>query len=93
MKKNMKPVCQTSVENSGPLAHPGKEPPQKGNGERRGKAYAQAGHPYQPHAFPRLPKPAGMEAHPHLGGAHQAGIGGDAAANAELRTTPFTPSA
>src|SRR5208282_222164 len=63
--------------NACPFAHPFKQPPQKGDGQRRSKAHAQTSQPHQPHAFPRLPKPAGVEAHPHLRGSHQAGIGGE----------------
>src|SRR5262249_3576249 len=62
---------------SGPFAQPCKEPPQKGDGQRRGKAHTQTSHPHQPHAFTRLPKPVRMEAHSHLRGSHQAGIGGE----------------
>src|SRR5438309_1543699 len=62
---------------SGPFAHPSKESPQKRDGQRRRKAHAETSHPDQPKAFPRLPKPAGVEAHPHLCGSHQAGIGGE----------------
>src|SRR5580704_3117745 len=61
---------------SGPFAYPGKDPPQKGDGEGGRKTHSQTGHPHQPQAFPRLPQPAGVEAHPHLGGSHQARVGG-----------------
>ena len=76
IKKTHKPALPNPVRNACPFAHPGKEPPQKWDGQSCGKAYAQTSHAHQPHAFPRLPKPAGVEAHPHLCGSHQAGIGG-----------------
>ena len=62
--------------NSGPLAHPSEEPPQKRKGQRRRQAHSEASHAHHPHTFPCLAKPGGVKAHPHLGGPHQTGIGG-----------------
>jgi len=45
--------------------------------QMRVRSHAQTGHPHQPHAFPGLPKPAGVEAHSHLRSSHQAGIGSE----------------
>ncbi len=62
--------------NSGPLAHPSEEPPQKRKGQRRRQAHSEASHAHHPHTFPCLAKPGGVKAHPHLRGPHQTGIGG-----------------
>src|ERR1700730_18368719 len=56
---------------SGPFSHPGKEPPQEGDGERGRKTHSQTGHPDQPQAFPRLAKPAGVQTPKHLPSLHQ----------------------
>src|ERR1700722_15068045 len=61
---------------SGPFPHPGKEPPQKRDGEGCRKTHAQTSHRHHPHAFPRLSKPGSVKAYPHLRGPHQAGMGG-----------------
>src|SRR6266550_361142 len=72
-----KPRLPNPARNARPRPHPCKESPQKRDGQRRRKAHAQTSHPHQPQAFPRLSKPAGVEADSHLCGSHQAGIGGE----------------